>query len=250
MQSEIRADDRLKNWENFARYHALGDWYGYLTRYSPEGEAIESVKCIRSFNLSQDGSEIHHHNQYIDADGQSRSKSFGPYKKPLVTALYLDNCFSWGSTTIAPTEAVGFETGFRGDGRGASAVVIYNENGNSPRLTIHVEQLGSFPDEASLAVKELTNKWQGNLKSLTPDLVRSDSEISEYKAIDRLHPRYQIFRCTGGVSICCPRQIESQIEMFFAVDWLASPTKRQRGIRHYNSSGFTLLTLQTFTADL
>jgi hypothetical protein len=250
MQSEITADARLRNWENFARYHALGDWYGYLTRYSSEGEAIESVKCIRSFNLSADGSEIHHQNQYIDADGQSRSKSFGPYKKPLVTALYLDDCFSWGSTAIDPTASVGFETGFRCDRRGASAVVIYNDRGNSPRLTVHVEQLDSFPDEAALAIEAASNKWQGYSKSLTPDLAMSELEMCEYQAIDELDDLYQIFHCSGGVSICCPRQIESQIEMFFAVDWLVSPTKRQRGIRHYNSSGFTLLTLQTFTADL
>ncbi|MBW4621665.1 MAG: DUF3598 family protein [Cyanosarcina radialis HA8281-LM2] len=249
MKSTITTDDRLKNWDNFASYHALGDWYGYLIRHSSEGEVIDFLKCIRSFNLSQDRSEIYHQNRYIYADGKSRSKSFGSYKKPLVEALYLDNSFSWGSTHITPGSSFGFETGFRLENRGSSAVLMYDESGKNSRLTIHIEQLGSFPNEASLAIKESSNKWKGYLKYLTPDLVMSDAEACEYKPLDELSDRYQIFAACGGISICYPRQIESGIEMFFAVDWLVAPTRRQRAIRHYDRSGFTLLTLQTFTTD-
>ncbi len=90
---------KLQNWHNFCQHHA-GNWHGTWTTYSPTGKVIKFLKCIRSFQVKENGSKIEHQNHYIYADDKQETKTFGPDKKPTTRALFLDQSFSWGSQQV------------------------------------------------------------------------------------------------------------------------------------------------------
>lgn len=113
-------DAKPQNWNNFCQYH-MGDWHGNWKRYGLKGEVIDSFRCFRSLDKNINDGEINHQNYYTYADGKTELKNFGPYKEPITKALFLDNSFSWGSTTVEPNLSFGFETGFRYEDRRASA---------------------------------------------------------------------------------------------------------------------------------
>jgi len=240
---------QLQNWENFCQYH-LGDWYGNWTKYSPRGETLESFQCVRSFHLSEDGTQIDHQNRYIYADGKSEAEVFGPYKKPITRALFLENSFSWGSTMIKPGAYFGFETGFRFEGRRASAVAMFDETGELQQLTIISEHLGSFTKELPLfSADSLAGNWQGIHKTMTPNWRVSSGGATTWKHLGQLAEEYLTLNFADGLSFSSPQQAKPEKEFFLAVDWLISPTLLQRVIRHFVKSGFTNFTLQTFTRE-
>lgn len=237
---------QIQNWNNFCKYH-LGDWHGIWTRYSADGEEVESFKCIRTFQLSEDGDSIYHHNDYTYADGRTESKTFGPYKKPITTPLFLNNSFSWGSVAVT-SSLFGFEIGFRYEGRGASAAVMYDSNGNLQRITISPEHLGNLAQELSPPLNDaLQANWQGTLESMSPDLKILNSKVSEWKKLEDLSKEQLTLHFPGSVSVSCPKQVKEGKGMLLVVDCLVNPTLVQRGIRHFNDSGFELFTLESFT---
>ena len=142
---------QLQNWDNFCRYH-VGDWHGIWTHYSSDGRSIDSFNCVRSLQLSQDGSRIAHQNHFTYPNGETKLNTFGPYAKPgteasmghYVTALFLDNSFSWGSTKVESDSNFGFETGFRYEDRRASVAIIYEEDGSLQKIVVIAENLKAF----------------------------------------------------------------------------------------------------------
>jgi hypothetical protein len=98
--SQDAMETQLQNWDNFCRYYANSDWYGTWTKYSPNGQVLNFFQCVISFRVNEDCSEINHQNHYSYADGKKESKTFNPYKKPIASALFLDNSFSWGSPKV------------------------------------------------------------------------------------------------------------------------------------------------------
>lgn len=235
----------LQNWENFCKYHAVGDWYGTWKKYSPQGEVTDSFRCIRSMKANEDGSEIHHQNHYTYADGETETKNFGIYKKPATRSLFLDNSFSWGSPTVTAGEMFGFETGFRYENRRASVAVIYDTNGGLQHMTVIPEHLGSFSEESSSTpAMQLGETWQGTIKTMTLDGIVSSPVTTTLKRLEELATDYLCFNFGEGISLSLPPQVESGKEFLIAVDWLVNPNKLQRGIRNYTRSGLTSFTLE------
>lgn len=256
-------EPQLQNWENFSQYH-VGNWHGTWTRYSPELEVIQSFRGIRSFLLTDNGNEIYHQNHYIYSDGRSESKIFETKKKPLILSLFLDNAFSWGSTKreqSAKKEKFGlvqsnqlkwipffFESGFRHEDRRISAGSAYDENGNLEKIFLITENSGSFTETPILpAVNQLNSNWEGTIKTMTPDLIVSPAVKSSWQPIENLADNYCTLNTQEGVSVSCPWSIEVGKEFFVVVDWLINPGLLQRGIRHYDLSGFTHFTLEVFS---
>lgn len=243
-------DIQLQNWHNFCRYHATGDWYGIWTKYSSQAEIIDSFQCVRSLIASDDSSEIYHQNHYTYADGKKESKTFGPYKKPIARALFLDNSFSWGSSQVESGANFGFETGFRYEDRRASVVIMYNISGNLDYIIVIPEHLATFSEEALRPpAKELTNNWQGTQKKMTPDLIVSPPVATAWKRLEDLGDNYLTLNFSDGISISCPRQVESGKKFLIAVDWLINSALLQRGIRDYDAYGFTSFNLELFSSD-
>ncbi|MBW4591350.1 MAG: DUF3598 family protein [Brasilonema angustatum HA4187-MV1] len=243
--------NQIQNWDNFCQYH-LGDWHGIWTKYSPQGHSINSFKCVRSFHLSEDGSQITQQNYYTYPDGKTKLQNAGPYTSTGLsfnghhfTILFLDNSFSWGSTTIT-ADAPFFETGFTHDNRRTSLTAVYKQSGELQHMTVISEQLGSFlealPDPG---VIQPDGVWQGTVKQITPDLVTSSPEEIGWQPLENECGNNQIFHLPGG-SISCPLRIESNSVMDLIVDWQAASNKLFRGIRHFDNSEFSRFLLQVY----
>ena len=242
---------QLQNWNNFCQYHANSDWHGIWTKYTPDGEEIESFQCVRSFQISEDRSEINHQNHYIYADGTKETKTFGPYKKPITRALFLDNSFSWGSTKVESGSNFGFETGFRYEDKRVSVAIIYGDRRNLENITVISEHLSTFASAISHTAKELSGSWEGTGKTMTPsDWIVSSSIATSFNKLENFRDDYQILHLLNGISIACPHKIETGKEFVLMVDWLVNPDLLQRGIRKYDASGFRSLTLETFNISV
>ncbi|WP_234300869.1 DUF3598 family protein [Sphaerospermopsis aphanizomenoides] len=203
-------DAQLQNWDKFSKYHVNCDWYGIWYRYSPDGELIESLEGVRSLHANEDGSEVTHQNHYHYQDGRTETKTFGPYKKPNIRALFLDNSFSAGSPQIKIGSFFGFETGFRYENRRIEAIVVYNESGNLQKITFIDEKLVNFPKATTnLPAQEVNNNWQGISKTITSDWIISKPAVKEWKNLETLAEDNQILHFSNNVSISFPQKIVS-----------------------------------------
>jgi hypothetical protein len=249
-------EKQLQNWDNFCRYH-LGDWHGIWTQYSPEGDSINSFKCVRSFHLSEEGSQITHQTYYTYPDGKTELYNTGPYIKPSAglsfdghhfAILFLDNSFSWGTTTITADApfAPFFETGFTHNNRRMTLSARYKQSGELQHITVISEQLDRFLEALPTSgMIQSEGVWQGTVKQITPDLATSSSEPIGWQPLENLGGNNQIFHLPGG-SISCPLRIASNSVMDLIVEWQAAPNKLFRGIRHFDNSTLSRFLLQVY----
>lgn len=210
---------QLRNWGNFCRYYSQ-DLYGTWTRYYLKEKFRESFQCIRSFRANDDCSEISHQNHYIYADGTQESKTFSPYLKPITKGLFLDTCFSWGSTRVEPGIPFFFDTCLRDKDRRASAIARYDESGSLQRITVLVENLNS--NACSSPISEVNNSngnWQGTLIKMTPDWIVYPETATSWMQLHELSENYQNLHLNDGVAVSFPRYVESGRMFFLAMDW-------------------------------
>ncbi|TBR57972.1 hypothetical protein B4U84_18640 [Westiellopsis prolifica IICB1] len=244
---------QIQNWDNFCRYHVNRDWYGTWTRYSADGQIIESFHCIRSFKNSADGNQIFHQNHYTYADGTKETKTFGPYQKPITRALFLDNAFSWGSSKLESGSNFGFETGLSYEDRRAGVVIMYDEAGDLEKIVVIPENLTSFPETPTPAFQkesiESIDNWKGTAKTMTPDWIVSSPVDIYWSQLEKLGNCFQTLYFCDGISITCPPKISLIQDFFAVVDWQINPSLLLRAIRNYDSCDFINFTLQTFVAD-
>lgn len=235
---------QLQNWDNFCKYHVNCDWYGVWTKYLPNGQVTDSFQCIRSFHLNQEGNEVNHQNHYIYADGKKETKTFGPYKKPDMRALFLDNSFSWGSIVFVEESRFGFETGFRYENKRLSTVVIYNGSGGLQEITVISEVLSGASEESnSISPQQFSGEWQGNAKTMNPNWIVSSQVLTTYDLLQNDTDDYLKLYFTEGVYVNCPSLVEAEKGFSMAVDWLINPNLLLSGIRNYDASGFTGFTI-------
>ncbi|WP_430794846.1 DUF3598 family protein [Trichormus azollae] len=62
-------------------------------------------------------------------------KTFGPYKKPTIRALFLDNSFTAGSPELKIGSIFGSDTRFRYENRRAESIAIYDASSNLQKVT-------------------------------------------------------------------------------------------------------------------
>lgn len=106
-----------------------------------------------------------------------------------------------------------FETGFRYEDRRVSAVAVYVNSGQLQHLVIIPEHLGRFEENLSLPMS--SSNWRGKLRTITPDFIVSPFEETPHKWLDSLCEDYLTLNFVSGVSVSCPRQIESQKKFFW-----------------------------------
>jgi hypothetical protein len=82
---------------------------------------------------------------------------------------------------------------------------------------------------------------------MTPDWIVSSAVPTSWNRLEDLGENYLTIRHPDGVSVSCPRQLESGKGFVLAVDWQVNNVLLQRGIRHFDTSGFTGFTLEVFT---
>ena len=261
VNQDAETENQLQNWDNFCQYH-LGDWHGTWTSYSLEGRSTNAFKCVRSFHLREDGSQITHQNRSTYSDGRIELQTFGPYSKPSpglsfkghhFVVLFLDRSFSWGSTTIKASVPFFFETGFRYEKRRISLVAGYGESKELQRITVISEQLDNFPESEVSHAPNLIKPdsgWQGIEKKMAPDLATSSPEEVVWQPLENLGGDNQVFHLPGGGSISCPLKIESNGITDLIVDWQAAPNKLLRGTRRFDHSEFSGFLLQVHESEM
>lgn len=238
-----------QNWDNFCRYQAIGDWYATGYKYSPQGEVDESFQCIRSLRASKDKNEVYHQNHYTYADGRTVSKTFGPYQKPLINCLFLENSFSWGTNMFEVGSFFGFETGFSHENRRVSSGIFYNEQGNLAHIKLNCEHLGSYVKEFSDSLENQgNNNWKGISQQMTPDYKIAPAIPRVWKPLKQLGEGYFTFNLAGDVSVSGPPMLEKDLSFLTIIEWLVNPSMLQRGIRYYEASEFRYFTFETFTS--
>jgi hypothetical protein len=249
MSSSI-TDAQLQNWENFCRHHAIGDWHGTWNIYDLEGKIIRQFQCLRSFQVSADGNEVNHQNHYTYADGTTKTETFGPHQKPIIKSLHFNDSFSWGSTEVKPETMFFFETGFKHGNQRRSAVARYNKDTSLDIVIIseHVES-SAQEESSSLTANQLIG-WRGTVTKITPNWIISNAVETSWMRLEELSIDYLTFHLNSNVSISIPKHIESNKEFFLATEWLVNPSLLLRGIRHFDTSGFTNFTLEVFTRPL
>jgi Domain of unknown function (DUF3598) len=257
--SQDVAEAQLKNWDNFCQYHVNCDWYGTWNTYAAANKLIDSFKCIRSFHLSQDGSEIYHTNSYTYSDGKTETENFGPYKKPETRSLFLDSCFSWGSDKVEAGASFAFETGFRCEERRLSVPVVYDNQGLLQKVLVISEKLDNYAEETNNRELNLPGKyqadyqtnyfdgeWQGFGKIITPNWIVSSLAETSWDKIKNVSEGYEQLIFPDKVVLTCPQKIEPGKDFIAAVDWLISSHLLHRCIRVYGSSGLQGVSLEIF----
>ena len=64
-----------KNWQNFCDNH-VGNWYGTWTKYSADGEIIESVQSLRSLKTNPEKTLTFQKNRYTYPDGRIEERQW------------------------------------------------------------------------------------------------------------------------------------------------------------------------------
>ncbi|MGL5878243.1 MAG: DUF3598 family protein [Xenococcaceae cyanobacterium] len=238
-------NDRLKNWDNFCEYH-MGDWHGVWNTYNAERELLKSFKCIRSLHVNADRTQIDHQNHYIYSKDETETKTFGPYKKSKLNALFLNNSFSWGSTEIKFEPVFGFETGFRYKDRRASAGILYDASGLQ-KITIIPEHLESFPEKPERSpTPQQCDRFLGIQQQIKSDFQVSSPVETAWQPLETLAENNFTLHFDEGISISCPLKLETEEKFCFAIDWKIDNKTTHRGIRRFDSADFTNFSLTTY----
>lgn len=231
-------EHQIENWNTFLKYHAY-DWHGIVTRYSPQGEIIESFKCIRSFCVSSNGKEYVQKNHYIYDAKKSNTITFDIKHKPITKALYIENSFSWCSGENRNFTDLRFEIGFRHENKRATAGGVY-KNMALEHIFIIYEYLNSFSEDSNfyIEIDDKHDNWAGESKEITSDLEIVNKSKVKWEPIESTD-EYIFFSSPEGVSITYPSSLEAKSNFVLAVDWLAEPNLKLQSSRYYDDYALT-----------
>ncbi len=131
-------DLKEKNWQNFTANH-LRDWHGIWTRYSPQGDVMDSFQSLRSFRSNLEQTEIYQTNRYKYADDRIEEKNWQSNKQdkvfpdgivhpafPSMRSLYFEQgAATWTAKQLEPDSNFGIELFFRYEELRHSVAIIY-----------------------------------------------------------------------------------------------------------------------------
>ncbi|MCP2730456.1 DUF3598 family protein [Limnofasciculus baicalensis] len=256
-------DLKEQNWRNLCANH-LRDWHGIWTRYSPEGEVIESFQSLRSFRSNQDQTEITQTNRYIYANDTTKEESweynlrsnglanglFHPARNSMRGIFFEQGAATWITTELKTDSGFGIELFFRHEELRHSIGIVYDQSNTLMRTASIQEDSTGFPskywstDLNLLPDRNISGNWQGSSITMTPDL-KVSSPVST-----QLHfpvAGNETFFFSDGISLSCPGKISIGTDITIAANWLVTPSQLQQLIVKYDNVGaFTSLTLELF----
>jgi len=257
-----------KNWNNLFGEYTTDEtaWYGQWTVYSPDQEAIQSKRAIRSFQSNLGNTTITHTNRYIDAEGNvvdektwqidqetcnhpdgvvhpampwMRSLSFG------VVAT------AWIAPKFIPGKPFGVELFLREDNWRMSAAIVYGENGQLDRI-VHVrEHLACFSDESSSSKpSEVSGNWIGEKLSMSADLSISPEENIQI-SFEQLKGEHKMISLPEGTVLMLPAAVEVNLPIHIAAAQQTANHQLNYLAAHYSTVGaFALLTFATLQKQI
>ncbi|MGL5877461.1 MAG: DUF3598 family protein [Xenococcaceae cyanobacterium] len=259
-------DLKAQNWKNLCANH-LKDWHGIWTRYSPQGEVIESFQSLRSFQSDLQQDEITQLNRYMYADGTSKQESwqYNLHSNSLADGLvhpsreYISGLFFASGHAALITKQFarqpfsGIEIFFRSENLRHSVGIIYDHTGNLSRTASIREDAAGFPSQYwSTELKQLSDlnlegNWQGTSITMTPDLQVSEPITTE------LHfpiKGNKTFFFPDRISLSCPERVTIGNSFQIAANWLITPSQLQQITVDYDRDGaFSKLTLQMLDSN-
>jgi Domain of unknown function (DUF3598) len=257
----MKAQER--NWENLFS-HIISSpegiaWYGTWTIYSPEKEVLKSLQAVREFRVTEP-TVITHTNKYTYADGSQEEKSWQLDKQicnqpdgifhpalPSMRALSFGQGANAGvSQILEKGTRFGAELFFRYQDWRTSVVPIYEEDGNLARITHIREHRGNFSAQPpGSEVKNITGKWIGNKKEMTPDLTISVATETELIFPTESHNK-TIF-LPDGVVLHLPPTVQVGEEFSLVAGRFVTNQEYKQLTAKYDQSGaFTLLVSEIF----
>lgn len=253
-----------QNWQNFIKNH-LRDWHGIWTRYSPEGEIIESFKSLRSFSTNPEQTELFQTNRYFYGDGRIKEKKWHSYKQekvfsdgmmhpafPTMRSYFMKQGSAvWLMKKLEPDSIFQpAEFFFRYKNLRHSVPVIYDANGSLMRVVSIREDSEDFPSKYwsqevnLLPERNFTGDWQGTSVTMTPDLRVSGPIPTQ---LNEPLEENKMFFFPDEISLSCPTQVTIGTPFTIAANWLVNDSQLQRLSVKYNHNGVFLgLTLEIF----
>jgi len=255
-------DLKEQNWHNFITNH-LRDWQGIWTRYSPEGEIIESFQSLRSFRSNPEQTEIYHTNRYTYTDGRIEEENWQSNKRDKVQSDGMVHpaapsmrsfFFEQGAAVLSAKKLkpgsifVPAEFFFMHKDIRHSVAIIYQGNGNLMRMTSIREDAVEFPSKYwsksvnLLPERDLSGNWQGTSITMAPDL-----KVSQPIPTQLQWPLSgnKTFFFPDGISLSCPTKVNIGNSFTIAANWLVTDSQLQQLSVKYDQEGvYSGLTLE------
>ncbi|NEO91802.1 MAG: DUF3598 family protein [Moorea sp. SIO3G5] len=255
-------DLKEQNWKNFTANH-LRDWHGIWTRYSPEGEIIESFQSLRSLRSNPEQTEIYQTNRSIYADGRIEEYKWQFNKQDKVlpdgmvhpaflsmrSFFFEQGAATWSAKQLEPGSVfVPAELFLKHEDIRHSVAIVYDSNGSLMRVVSIREDAGGFPSNYwskeihLLPERNLSGNWQGTSVTMTPDL-----QVSEPIATQLNWPLAgnKMFFFPDGISLSCPEQVNIGNNFTIAANWLVTDSQLQQlSVNYDNYGAFSGLTLE------
>lgn len=252
-----------QNWQNFITHH-VKDWQGIWTRYSPQGDMIESFKGLRSFRTNPEQTELFQTNRYTYNNGRVEEKKWHSYKEdkafsdgimhpafPAMRSYFMkQGAAVWSKKILEPGSLFQpAEFFFRYEEIRHSVAIIYDTDGSLMRVVSIREDAVNFPSKYwsqevnLLPERNFGNNWQGTAVTMTPDL-----RISEPIQTQLNWPVIEdnkIFFFPDGISLTCPTQVTLGTPFTVVANWLVNESELQQLSVNYDHNGVFLgLTLE------
>lgn len=256
-------DLKEQNWQNFITHH-VRNWQGIWTRYSPQGEIIESFKSLRSFRTNPEQTELFQTNCYTYDHGKVEEKKWHSYKLdkvfsdgimhpafPAMRSYFLkQGAAVWSRKILEPgSNFQPAEFFFRYEEIRYSVGIVYNTDGSLMKVGSIREDAVNSPSKYwsqeinLLSERNFSRDWQGTSITITPDL-RTSKPIQtqlNWPVIEN----NKMFFFPDGTSLSCPTQVTLGTPFTVVANWLVNNSYLQQLSVKYNHNGVFLgLTLE------
>ncbi len=145
----------------------LGEWQGSFTRISPQGEILEDIQSVVSFEGLNNNQTMR---QIVRRQGEQDLVL--EYNSLGRNTLFFENgAFSQGIVQVAPFSEFGAELGLIYENRRLRLVQLFNKNLQLERLTLIREHLAGTQrvQNPPLTIDDLLGEWLGEATTIYPD---------------------------------------------------------------------------------
>lgn len=242
-----------KNWQNFCDNH-VGNWYGTWTKYSADGEIIESVQSLRSLKTNPEKTLTFQKNRYTYPDGRIEERQWQSTtearktkdglihpKHPWMRSLFFEQGAALWVTKYPQPDLIAHKTElfFKDNYLRLSVGTVYDPDGNLQMIWNFREDSRGFPSEYwssdinFLQERNFKDNWIGKAINLNPDLNISPFYITELNWPCKNH---QSFFIPDGISLSCPKKIELGSPFKIIANWFITSSNLRQLIVNYDKN--------------
>ena len=240
----------VQSWRSLIAHHTK-DWHGLWTRYTPQGEVMQSFQSLRSFKVgNSEQTLIKQANRYTYSDGRTQEKAFEYYLGP---TGFTDNTgfvgcsmafFESGHGAYFPLQLNKTQTGMEiffihGEAIRCSTAILYKESKLAQVSSVREDSSGYPGKHWSMEIKpvserNLTGNWEGNSVTLYPDFTISEPVQAQFQWGWEGH---QVYYLPDGLTVSFPSEIVEGTAIDLVANWLVTDTKMHQITVKYDENG-------------